>query len=266
MTRTIKILFLAASPRDTGQLELGKEMREIETSILLAPHRSSFHLVSQWAVRITDLQRILLQHQPQIIHFSGHGSKRRQITLEDDAGNSTEVSTNALCDLLRILKDNVRMVFLNACHVKDQAERLVATVDFAIGMNREITDRAAITFASKFYQGLAFNRSVREAFELGISQLKLENMNDCVVPELCVARRIDDSVPSIASLGSDLASSETPRQGEIHRAVLMAQRALGVLEEQAAGYGKLSIPVHLQIELEDKRQELELLERRLGER
>jgi outer membrane protein assembly factor BamB len=39
-------------------------------------------------------------------------------------------------------------------------------------------------------------------------------------------------------------------------ALEMAQRALDILEEQAAGYGSLAIPVHLQIQLEDKRREV----------
>lgn len=43
------------------------------------------------------------------------------------------------------------------------------------------------------------------------------------------------------------------------------KRALAILEEQAAGFGKLHIPSHLQIELEDKRNEVSKLEIRLRE-
>jgi outer membrane protein assembly factor BamB len=42
-------------------------------------------------------------------------------------------------------------------------------------------------------------------------------------------------------------------------ALEMAQRALDILERQVAGYGSLSVPVHLQIQLEDKRREVVLL-------
>jgi hypothetical protein len=44
----------------------------------------------------------------------------------------------------------------------------------------------------------------------------------------------------------------------------MARRVLDILEEQAAGYTALTIPTHLQIELEEKRLEVADLERRLG--
>jgi nucleoside phosphorylase len=43
----------------------------------------------------------------------------------------------------------------------------------------------------------------------------------------------------------------------------MARRSLGILEERAAGFGKLHMPVHLQIELEAKRQEVLALEAQL---
>jgi nucleoside phosphorylase len=49
-------------------------------------------------------------------------------------------------------------------------------------------------------------------------------------------------------------------------ALAMARRSLGILEEQAAGYGKLQIPAHLQINLEQKRQEISELEARLRNR
>jgi nucleoside phosphorylase len=46
----------------------------------------------------------------------------------------------------------------------------------------------------------------------------------------------------------------------------MARRSLGILEERAAGFGKLHMPVHLQIELDAKRQEVLALEVRLKDR
>ncbi len=46
-------------------------------------------------------------------------------------------------------------------------------------------------------------------------------------------------------------------------ALNMARRSLAILEEQAAGFGKLQIPTHLKIELEEKRQEVAELEAKL---
>jgi len=49
----------------------------------------------------------------------------------------------------------------------------------------------------------------------------------------------------------------------LQRALAMARRALYILEEQAAGYTSLTIPVHLMLELEEKRKEVAGLEARL---
>ncbi len=57
-------------------------------------------------------------------------------------------------------------------------------------------------------------------------------------------------------------SSET---SGLSRALRMAHRALAILEEQAAGYTTLSIPVHLQIELEEQREKVRALEERCRE-
>jgi uncharacterized caspase-like protein len=48
-------------------------------------------------------------------------------------------------------------------------------------------------------------------------------------------------------------------------ALAMARRSLAILEEQAAGFGKLQMPAHLRIEVEEKRQEVAELEARLGD-
>lgn len=50
----------------------------------------------------------------------------------------------------------------------------------------------------------------------------------------------------------------------LSRVLPMAQRALAILEEQAAGYTALTIPTHLKIELETKRREVVELETRIG--
>ena len=43
----------------------------------------------------------------------------------------------------------------------------------------------------------------------------------------------------------------------------IAKKSLAILEEQAAGYGKLQIPTRLQVDLEERRREVAELEARL---
>jgi tetratricopeptide (TPR) repeat protein len=183
----LKILFLAANPVDVvARLRIDEEVREISHKIRLGTHRDQVGLVQEWAVRVRDLQEVLLRHQPDIVHFSGHSSPSHGIMLENDAGNRSPVSPEALSNLFSILKDNIRVIVLNACYGKEQAQLLSGTVDFTIGMNAAIPDRAAIIFSAHFYQSLAFGRSVGEAFDLAVNQLCLEGFDVAQVPELMV--------------------------------------------------------------------------------
>ena len=45
----------------------------------------------------------------------------------------------------------------------------------------------------------------------------------------------------------------------------MAQAVLNILEQQAAGFGKLHVPAHLLVELEEKQREVASLEARLAQ-
>ena len=68
-----KILILTANPKNTNQLRLDEEVREIQAALDQSKNRDQFEIMTRWAVRVDDLQPILLDHTPHIIHFSGHG-------------------------------------------------------------------------------------------------------------------------------------------------------------------------------------------------
>ncbi len=78
------ILILAANPLSTSRLRLDQEVREIEEGLQRAPQGAQFRLVQKWAVRQRDFYRAILEHQPQIVHFCGHGEASDGIVLEDD--------------------------------------------------------------------------------------------------------------------------------------------------------------------------------------
>ena len=179
-----KLLFLAANPLDTDPLRLDEEMRAIDISLRQADFRDQFDLRSQWAVRIGDLQELLLRHQPDIVHFSGHGSAASEIVLQDAQGRGVVVPTKALSDLFGHLRGDIRCVVLNACYSSDQAEAIATQIDCVVGMTDAITDKASIEFATAFYRALGYGRSVKTAFDLGCNQIDLAALNEAHKPIL----------------------------------------------------------------------------------
>jgi hypothetical protein len=190
-SKKIKALFLASNPKGTKPLELDREIREITEKNRAAEYRDSIDLISAWAVRPDDLLQLLNQHKPQIVHFSGHGSENGEIILVDSRGEPKPVNPAAIKALFQALKGDIRVVILNACFSKTQAEAITQVVDCAIGMNDAIGDEAAIAFAASFYRAIGFGLSVKQAFDQGIVVLLLEGIPEESKPELLIKDGVD---------------------------------------------------------------------------
>lgn len=188
---SIKVLFLAANPGQTGRLALDEEIRLITEKIRASHHRKALEVLSAWAVRPEDLLQCLNQHRPHIVHFSGHGSSAGELLLVGAEGLPKPVSSRALSAVFQTLKDNIRLVILNACYSSVQAEAIRHEIECVVGMNAAIGDTAAILFAASFYRALGFGRSIQEAFEQGQTALLLEGIAEEQTPELLVREGSD---------------------------------------------------------------------------
>ena len=60
----------------------------------------------------------------------------------------------------------------------------ISCPDCVIRMSRAIGDQAGISFATAFYQALGYGEDVATAFELGCSQIDLENLDEQDIPQL----------------------------------------------------------------------------------
>jgi hypothetical protein len=201
------ILVLAANPKGTDPLHLGEEMREIQTGLERSQHRDRFRIEQRWAVTPTDIRRALLDCQPQIVHFSGHGvgvetpgdstQSARKLTVvseemappeglmfEDAIGQPQLVSSEAIATLFALFADQIECVVLNACYSATQAEAIAQHIPYVVGMNRSIGDRAAIEFSIGFYDALLAGRPVDFAYKLGCSAIQMAGIPEHLTPVL----------------------------------------------------------------------------------
>ncbi len=193
MSNRTKILLFASNPENTDRLALGEEVRLISKKIQEAKYRDSLEFITTWAVRPSDLLDELNKHKPEIVHFSGHGSGEGGLVLSDDNGELKLIATDILKELFSKLKDNIRLVVLNACFTNIQAQAISEEIDCVIGMNKSFGDDAAISFAGYFYSAIAYGRSISEAFEQGKMSLKLEGIPDENTPVLLHRLGVDPS-------------------------------------------------------------------------
>lgn len=131
-----------------------------------------------------DISQAMHDLNPQIVHFSGHGTSYGELCFESEIGKVMPVSADALASLFRLMADEVKCVILNACFSELQAQSVAAHIGYVIGMNTAIGDRAAIAFAVGFYKALGAGRTIPEAYEFGIVELKLLGIPEHLTPVL----------------------------------------------------------------------------------
>lgn len=165
--RKVKVLFLAANPEGTTRLKLDSEVRAIEQKVRASKYRDSFELITGLAAQSQDLIQLLSQHQPDILHFSGHGTEKGELLFNDDLGNPKPIAPKLIGDLLSRMHNHLRIVLLNACYTSALAKAITKSIDFAVGTNLDVDDDAAIRFAATFYGALGFGHSVERAFSEG---------------------------------------------------------------------------------------------------
>ncbi|MDZ8257015.1 CHAT domain-containing protein [Nostoc sp. ChiQUE01b] len=184
-----KIVFLSANPKNTNQLRLDEEVRGIQAALKQSQNREQFQIVTLLAVRVEDLRRALLEHQPTIVHFSGHGSGTEGLALENNSGQMQLISTESLARLFGLFQNQIECVLLNACYSQVQAEAIHQHIDYLVGMNQAIGDVAAVEFAIGFYDALFAGRPYEECFEIGRASIDLQGIPEYSTPQIKARRR-----------------------------------------------------------------------------
>lgn len=192
MNQVTEILILSANPTNTNRLRLDEEVREIEEGLQRSRNRERFKVRSKWAVRLRDLRRSMLDYEPQIVHFSGHGEVNG-LALEDEFGNAVLVNPDALEGLFELFSDRVECVLLNACYSESQVKGISKHIQYVIGMRQEITDRAALEFAVGFYDALGAGKSIEEAFKFGRNAIQIYEIPEHLNPVLFKGKDINSN-------------------------------------------------------------------------
>lgn len=204
-----RILVLAANPEDSSPLRLGKEVQAIKEGLRRSRHSHRFDVESEWAVGVRELRRALLDHRPEYVHFSGHGTQKG-IVLEDEFGTTHLVRADALSDLFSNFAGHVGCVLLNACHSQPQAKAISRVIRYAIGMRGKIGDEAAIEFATGFYDAVGAGREIADAFAIGRSAIRTAGLPGHTIPVLNRWRGQSDG-PMAAGGEHETPSSDEPR-------------------------------------------------------
>jgi GUN4-like/CHAT domain len=178
------ILVLSANPKGTKQLRLPEEISQIKKGLERAKQRESFQIQSAEAVHPRDIRRSILDNNPYIVHFSGHGAGEPGLIFEDDIGQQKLVDAAALAGLFKLFADKIKCVLLNACYSEIQAKGIAEHIDYVIGMSQEIGDKAAIEFAVGFYDALGAGTDVEFAYKVACNAISTAGIQEHLTPQL----------------------------------------------------------------------------------
>lgn len=211
-----KILILTANPKNTEKLRLDEEVSQIQEGLRRSQSRDRFEIVSEWAVTPRGLRRAILDHNPHIVHFSGHGAGEEGLALEDtDSGEVKLVRAETLAELFDLFQEQVECVLLNACYSEVQATAIAQHIHYVVGMKQAVGDRAAREFAVGFYDGLGAGRSIEFSYKLGCNAIAMEGIPENLTP---VLKRQSDIVSQLKINSSLAEAPSTPKQVSVSRA------------------------------------------------
>ncbi len=186
---TVKtILVIGVNPKDTTRLRLDQEIREIENSLQRAKKRNEFTLKYTLAARQEDVRRAMLDYNPNIVHYCGHGFKESGIVFEDKSGVAKPVPSEALAAFFELFSGMVECVVLNACYSENQAVAIAQHVKYVVGIQKEISDEAAIVFTTAFYDSLGAGKPVDSAYKVACNAILFAGLPQNPMPILRINR------------------------------------------------------------------------------
>ncbi|MGD6741649.1 CHAT domain-containing protein [Streptomyces sp. BH106] len=181
----LRVLGVMARPSDRPTLDSDREREEITRAL----QGMSTGVSVEWLAgdRWSDVAAAVRDRRPHVLHFVGHGgfdeerdSGYIELTAED--GASLHVSGTDLGTLVREIPQ-LRLIVLNACEsatcgaegvFTSTAARIIHEgVPAVVAMQFEITDPAALTFASSFYTGIAQGLPVDRSMTLARESVKM---------------------------------------------------------------------------------------------
>ena len=205
MTLPLRILAVESLPKGAATLETGSERALLTAALKTVTDLGAVQCDWLPDATLTSLNRQLRSQDYHILHFIGHGgfdkaNKEGALLFEDENGLPDLVGGDRLAAIVGE-RQSLRLVVLNSCEgarsdVSDPfsgvAGRLIERdVPAVIGMQFEITDRAAILFAREFYTVLAEGHAVDTA----VSEARLAILAD--------QNDVEWATPALFMRGSD---------------------------------------------------------------
>jgi len=214
----VRILVVAANPLGSSPLKLDHEVKTIQEALRRSRKRDNFEVKYQLAATPSELRRALLDVEPHVLHFSGHGAGEQGLLFvsdesagaiyRSDSGEVRSRSTNSdeikfvpaqpLANLLQLCDEHLECVVLNACYSDVQGDAISANIPFTIGMRDQVADNVAIKFSQGFYDAIGAGKGYESAFKWGKVAIEFDLAND-EASKILILRKKGNTISELAT-------------------------------------------------------------------
>ena len=210
----VRVLVVTANPLGSSPLQLDREVKIIDEALRRSRKRNNFEVEYRLAATPSELRRALLDVEPHVLHFSGHGagnqgllfvsdesagslyrSPEGEVRTQSDANEIRYVPADPLARLLGLCDEHLECVVLNACYSDIQGNAIAAYIPITIGSRDQIADRVAIKFAQGFYDAIGAGRSYEKAFQWGQVAIEFDLANQ-EAAKILVLRKKGETTPT----------------------------------------------------------------------
>ena len=216
----VRILVVAANPLGSSPLKLDHEVKTIQAALKRSRKRDNFVVEYQLAATPSELRRALLDFEPHVLHFSGHGAGEQGLLFVSDESaaaiyrsdsgevRSHSVDTNEirfvpaqpLARLLQLCDEHLECVVLTACYSDVQGNAIANSVPITIGMRDVVADNVAIKFSQGFYDAIGAGKSYEKAFEWGKVAIEFDLANNEAGKILILRKKGESISPFISAI------------------------------------------------------------------
>lgn len=176
------ILFLTSNPTPGARSKLSEEIQQIGSKVQVADYPNRVILHQRQFLRPEDLAVAIIAINPDIIHFSS--SIEGYLGFEDKSGEIHPIPSYTLEALFERMPHQLQCVVLQNCYSESQARAIAHHVKYVIGLKVGTNERAAIAFATNFYQAIGMGLTIEHAYRIAHTTLILEGFSDDLIPVL----------------------------------------------------------------------------------
>jgi CHAT domain-containing protein len=150
------VLFIAANPVRTMLRDLAVEATEVFRTTA-----SDFRIATVVPTTHAQLSELLATINPDIVHFSGHGA-HDGLYLQGEDGLPLLLQESDLMSAFAHAP-KVKLIILNACYARNQAESLIKGADCVVGLEGSVSELAARAFSTALFVNLSHGEALNEA-------------------------------------------------------------------------------------------------------